>query len=56
MDRLFEVRPVRKAHETIYKEDLLRNEEFRQNADDAGLSVAKEKLYQVERSGSIGSI
>lgn len=48
MDRLFSVKPVRKAHETVHAEDAMREEEFRHDAEGAGLSVAKEKLEKRE--------
>lgn len=50
MDRLFEVRPVRKAHATIHAEDAEKEEQFRHDAEGAGLSVAKEKHAHLERS------
>lgn len=53
MDRLFSVQPVRRAHRTIHDEDLIREREFRHDADDAGMDVAKEKLRDAERSDSI---
>lgn len=53
MDRLFEIRPVWRAHDQIHDEDLLREHEFRQDADGAGLSVAKEKLQTLERASSV---
>ena len=56
MDRLFEIRPVWRAHGKILEEDLLREQEFRADADGAGLSVAKEKLHHIERTGSVGSL
>ncbi|KAK5169485.1 uncharacterized protein LTR77_005461 [Saxophila tyrrhenica] len=48
MDRLFEVKPVRKAHSTIHAEDAARDEEFRHDADGAGLSVTKDKSAHLE--------
>ena len=53
MDRLFMVKPVRKAHPTIRNEDMVREESFRQDAEGAGLSVAKDKLQQLEKRNSI---
>ena len=50
MDRLFEVRPARKAHKQIHDEDAAREHEFRQDAEGAGLSIAKEKLEHFEKS------
>lgn len=49
MDRLFEIKPVRKANKIIIEEDRAREAEFRHDAEGAGLSVGKEKLEQVER-------
>ena len=48
MDRLFEVKPVRKANKTIIAEDQARDREFRHDADGAGLTTAKEKLEHLE--------
>ena len=53
IDRLFDVKPVRKAHSTIRAEDALRAEEFRQDAEGAGLSVAKDKLQHVEKADEV---
>lgn len=50
MDRLFKIRPVRKANKIIIAEAHARDEEFRHDADGAGLSVAKEKLEHVEKT------
>ncbi|KAK4547730.1 hypothetical protein LTR36_000688 [Oleoguttula mirabilis] len=50
MDRLFEIKPVRKAHRQVHAEDAAREEEFRHDAEGAGLSIAKEKLEHLERS------
>ncbi|EME41483.1 hypothetical protein DOTSEDRAFT_73782 [Dothistroma septosporum NZE10] len=55
MDRLFEIKPVRKANKIIVEEDRMRDAEFRHDAEGAGLSVAKEKLEQVERVSERGS-
>ena len=48
MDRLFAVKPVRRAHSTVLQEDMDREEGFRHAAEGAGLSVAKEKLERRE--------
>ena len=48
MDRLFAIKPVWRAHATIHQEDVMREEEFRHDAEGAGLSVAKEKLEKRE--------
>ena len=50
MDRLFAVKPVWRAHETVHAEDAAREQEFRHDAEGAGLSVAKEKLQHIEKS------
>jgi len=56
MDRLFSVKPVRRAHSTIHEEDMVREQEFRHDAEGAGLSVAKEKLEMRERTNSLASL
>jgi len=53
MDRLFEIRPARKAHRQVHAEDAAREEEFRHDAEGAGLSIAKEKLEHVERTDEV---
>lgn len=53
MDRLFAVKPVWKANKTIHAEDAMREEEFRHDAEGAGLSVAKEKLEHVEKTTEV---
>jgi len=50
MDRLFEIKPVRKAHSRVHAEDTAREEEFRHDAEGAGLDVAKEKLDHIEHT------
>ncbi|KAF7188724.1 Quinate permease [Pseudocercospora fuligena] len=55
MDRLFEIKPVRKANKIIIQQDRERDEEFRHDAEGAGLSVAKEKLDHVERTSERNS-
>ena len=50
MDRLFTVKPVWRAHQRIHDEDAAREEEFRHDAEGAGLSVAKEKLSHIEQT------
>ncbi|KAI7234960.1 putative quinate [Hortaea werneckii] len=49
MDRLFQVRPARKAHKQIHAEDEIREQEFRHDAEGAELSVAKDKLEHFEQ-------
>jgi len=44
MDRLFAVKPTYKAHSTLREELRIQDEEFRHDADGAGLSVAKTRL------------
>jgi len=41
MDRLFEIKPVRKANKVVLEEVRLRDEEFRHDAEGAGLDAAK---------------
>lgn len=48
MDRLFEVKPVRKAHSTILEELRLHDQEFRQNMDGLDLKDEKARTEQVE--------
>jgi hypothetical protein len=43
MDRLFEIKPVRNANKTIMAELREQEEEFRHDADGAGLTTAKEE-------------
>jgi len=49
MDRLFEIRPVSKANKVVIEEVRLREEEFRRDAEDAGLDAAKEKVVYIAR-------
>lgn len=44
MDRLFSAKPVRKANKIILEEIQIEEEEFRHDAQGAGLSAAKEKM------------
>lgn len=53
MDRLFEVKPPRLAHATVHNEDVAREHEFRQDAEGAGLSVAKQNLEHNEKRLSV---
>ena len=53
MDRLFAIKPVRKAHRQVHAEDAAREEEFRHDAEGAGLSIAKEKLEHLEKSEEV---
>ena len=53
MDRLFAVKPVWRAHSIVHEEDMVREQEFRHDAEGAGLSIAKEKLEMRERAGSL---
>ncbi|KAF7545668.1 hypothetical protein G7Z17_g8998 [Cylindrodendrum hubeiense] len=48
MDRLFEVKPVRKAHSVILEELRLHDEEFRQNIAGVDLKEEKAATEQVE--------
>ena len=56
VDRLFAVKPVRRAHSTVHEEDMVREQEFRHDAEGAGLSVAKEKLEMRERTNSLADL
>lgn len=51
MDRLFQVRPVRKANKVIMEELRLQDEEFRRNAGDLDVNEYKPGVSQVEDSG-----
>jgi sugar porter (SP) family MFS transporter len=44
MDRLFEIKPVRKAHKIVIDELVREDESFRHDAEGAGLEIAKEHL------------
>jgi len=48
MDRLFAHRPLRKANKAILEEIRMQEEEFRHDAQGAGLSAAKEKFAHLE--------
>ncbi|KAK7414865.1 hypothetical protein QQZ08_012481 [Neonectria magnoliae] len=48
MDRLFEVKPVRKAHKLVLDELRLHDREFRQNIDGLDLNEEKARDEQVE--------
>jgi hypothetical protein len=43
MDRLFAAKPIWRANQIILDEDRAREEEFRHDADGAGLDITKEK-------------
>ena len=43
MDRLFEVKPVRKANEIVLAELRAEEDEFRQNVDDVGIETVLSK-------------
>jgi len=49
MDRLFEIKPVRNANKVIITELRGQEEEFRHDADGAGLAVEKTKDSRIER-------
>ncbi|KAK6004315.1 hypothetical protein QM012_008177 [Aureobasidium pullulans] len=53
MDRLFEVRPVRKANKVVIQEVRLREEEFRHDAEGAGLDAAKPDVVYHETVGKM---
>ncbi|KAF7545670.1 hypothetical protein G7Z17_g8995 [Cylindrodendrum hubeiense] len=48
MDRLFEIKPIRKAHSTVLEELRLHDEEFRQNIAGVDLKEEKAATEQVE--------
>lgn len=48
MDRLFEIKPVRKANKVVLEEVRLREEEFRHDAEGAGLDAAKQDVVYHE--------
>ena len=49
MDRLFEIKPVRNANKAIITELREQEEEFRHDADGAGLTTEKTKDSRIER-------
>jgi len=53
MDRLFEIRPRRKANKIVLEEVRLREEEFRQDAEGAGLDAAKGEVIYHETMGKV---
>jgi len=53
MDRLFEIKPVRKANKIVLAEDQARDAEFRHDAEGAGLSAAKEKTQHLETTSEV---
>lgn len=50
MNRLFEIMPARKAHAQVHREDEEREQDFRHDAEGAGLSITKEKLEHLEKT------
>lgn len=48
MDHLFSIKPVGKANSVVMAEVRQREEEFRHDAEGAGLSAAKEKMGHYE--------
>lgn len=48
MDKLFETKPIRNANKIVLEEVRQQEQEFRHDADGAGLSAAKEKLGHYE--------
>jgi len=50
MDRLFEIKPVWRANETVLAEVREEQAEFRHDAEGAGLSVEKTKLEHYENA------
>lgn len=55
MDRLFEIKPTRKANAIVMAEVQAQEEEFRHDAEGAGLTVAKEKLGHLESVDAMDS-
>ena len=53
MDRLFDVKPVRKANKTILSELRHQDEEFRRNASDAGIDAAARNEKQKEMADHV---
>ena len=53
MDRLFEIRPVRHAHEKVMAEYVEREEEFRHDVEGAGLSVEKDAISRIEKAHDV---
>jgi hypothetical protein len=53
MDRLFEIKPVRKANKIVLEEVRLRDEEFRHDAEGAGLDAAKDEVIYHENTGKV---
>jgi hypothetical protein len=53
MDRLFEIKPCRKANKVVLEEVRLREEEFRQDAEGAGLDAAKGEVIYHETMGKV---
>ena len=49
MDRLFKIKPVRNANKVIIAELREQEEEFRHDADGAGLTTEKMKDSRIER-------
>ena len=49
MDRLFKIKPVRNANKIIITELREQEEEFRHDADGAGLTAEKTKDSRIER-------
>lgn len=52
MDRLFQVKPVRRANAVIMEELKIQDEEFRRNAGDLDVNDYKPGVSQVEDSGA----
>jgi hypothetical protein len=50
MNRLFEIRPCRKANAIVMREVQEAEAEFREDAEGAGLSLEKSKVAHVEDS------
>jgi len=53
MDRLFEIKPVQKANKTVIAELREAEDEFRHDAEGAGLSIEKTKESRIERVADV---
>ncbi|KAK3935447.1 general substrate transporter [Diplogelasinospora grovesii] len=52
MDRLFEIKPLRRANRVIMEELHLQDDEFRRNAEGSGLTAEKANVNQLEKTES----
>lgn len=56
MDRLFEIKPVSKANKTVIRELQEQEEEFRHDAEGAGLSMEKTKDERFEQVDAMAKV